>query len=47
VKQVQALLEGMKVEVLDVVDVKGPPKQAEFDRIAALADKIVEKLNQL
>lgn len=44
VKFVQSLLEGMKVEVLDAIDVKGPPKQAEFDRIAQLADKIVEKL---
>ena len=47
VKQVQWILEGMKVEILDVVDVKGPPKQAEFDKVAALADKIEEKLKQL
>ncbi len=44
VKFVQSLLEGMKVEVLDAIDVKGPPKQAEFDRISQLADKIAEKL---
>jgi len=44
VKFVQSLLEGMKVEVLDAIDVKGPPKQAEFDRIVQLADKIAEKL---
>jgi hypothetical protein len=34
----------MKVEVLDAIDAKGPPKQAEFDRIRQLADKIAEKL---
>jgi len=44
VKFVQSLLEGMKVEVLDAIDVKGPPKQAEFDRIAQLADKIADRL---
>lgn len=47
VKQIQALLEGTKLEVLGVVEVKGPPKQAEFDKIADLANKIEEKLNQL
>jgi flavorubredoxin len=47
VKQIQALLEGSKLEVLGVVEVKGPPKQAEFDKIADLASKIEEKLNQL
>jgi flavorubredoxin len=47
VKQIQALLEGSKLEVLGVVEVKGPPKQAEFDKIAELASKIEEKLNQL
>jgi len=47
VKQIQALLEGSKLEVLGVVEVKGPPKQAEFDKIADLANKIEEKLNQL
>ena len=44
VKQVSALLEGTKLEVLGVVDVKGPPKQPEFDKIKELGDKIVEKL---
>jgi flavorubredoxin len=47
VKQIQALLEGTKLEVLGVVEVKGPPKQAEFDKVADLANKIEEKLNQL
>ncbi len=47
VKQIQALLEGTKLEVLGVVEVKGPPKQAEFDKVAELASKIEEKLNQL
>ncbi len=47
VKQIQSLLEGSKLEVLGVVEVKGPPKKAEFDKIAELADKIKEKLDQL
>ena len=47
VKQIQSLLEGSKLEVLGVVEVKGPPKKAEFDKIADLADKIKEKLDQL
>ncbi|MBU0685479.1 MAG: FprA family A-type flavoprotein, partial [Candidatus Thermoplasmatota archaeon] len=47
VKQIQSLLEGSKLEVLGVVEVKGPPKKAEFDNIADLADKIKEKLDQL
>ena len=47
VKQIQALLEGSKLEVLGVVEVKGPPKQAEFDKVADLANKIEEKLKQL
>ena len=46
VKQLQGFLDGMKIEILDVVEVKGPPKQAEFDKIAALSDKIVEKLKE-
>ncbi len=44
VKFVSSLIEGMKVEVLDAIDAKGPPRQAEFDRIKQLADKIAEKL---
>lgn len=47
VKQIQSLLEGAKLEVLGVVEVKGPPKKAEFDKIVDLADKIKEKLDQL
>ena len=44
VKQVQELLSGMKMEILGVVDVKGPPKKAEFDKVQELADKIAEKI---
>ncbi|OGS41716.1 MAG: MBL fold hydrolase [Euryarchaeota archaeon RBG_16_62_10] len=44
VRQLQEFLAGTKIEVLGVVDVKGPPKQPEFDKVAELADKIVEKL---
>jgi len=44
VKFVSSLIEGMKAEILDAIDVKGPPTQAEFDRITQLADKIAEKL---
>lgn len=44
VKQVSSLLEGTKLEVLGVVEVKGPPKQPEFDKIKDLADKIAEKI---
>ncbi len=47
VKQIQSLLEGSKLEVLGVVEVKGPPKKAEFDKISELADKVKEKLDQL
>jgi flavorubredoxin len=44
VKQISGLLEGSKLEVLGVVDVKGPPKQPEFDKIKEIANKIEEKL---
>ena len=44
VKQLSEILTGTKIEVLGVVEVKGPPKQAEFDKIAELADKIEQKL---
>jgi flavorubredoxin len=44
VKQIQELVTGMKLEILGVVDVKGPPKQAEFDKITEIAGKIAEKL---
>ncbi len=44
VKQLSDLLTGTKIEMLDVVEVKGPPRQKEFDKIAELANKIEEKL---
>ncbi len=44
VNQIQELIKGMKVEVLGIVDVKGPPKEAEFAKVLELADKIAEKL---
>jgi flavorubredoxin len=46
VKALQGILEGTKIEVLAVVEVKGPPKKAEFDKVTELADKIDEKLKQ-
>jgi len=46
VKQLQGILEGMKIEVLGVVDPKGPPKEAEMNQVKELADKIREKLNE-
>ena len=45
VKQLQEMLSGTKIEILDVVEVKGPPKQKEFDKIAELAGKIQDKLS--
>jgi flavorubredoxin len=47
VKALQGILEGTKIEMLDVVEVKGPPKKAEFDKVVELANKIDEKLKQL
>jgi len=44
IKQIQELLSGTKIEVLGAVDVKGPPKKAEFDKVLELADKIADKL---
>jgi flavorubredoxin len=44
IKQLQEILTGTKIEVLGAVEVKGPPKKAEFDKVAELADKIAEKL---
>jgi flavorubredoxin len=44
IKQIQDLLSGSKIEVLGAVDVKGPPKKAEFDKVLELAGKIAEKL---
>ncbi|MGB9022232.1 MAG: FprA family A-type flavoprotein [Candidatus Bathyarchaeia archaeon] len=46
VKALQGFLEGTKIEVLGVVEVKGPPKKAEFDKVTELADRIDEKLKQ-
>jgi flavorubredoxin len=47
VKALQGILEGTKIEVLGTVEVKGPPKKAEFDKVVELVDKIDEKLKQL
>jgi len=47
VKALQGILEGTKIEVLGVVEVKGPPKKAEFDKVTELADRIDEKLKGL
>ena len=47
VKALQGILEGTKIEVLGAVEVKGPPKKAEFDKVTELADTIGEKLNSL
>ena len=47
VKALQGILEGTKIEVLGVVEVKGPPKKTEFDKVVELADMIDEKLKQL
>ena len=47
VKALQGILEGTKIEVLGVVEVKGPPKKTEFEKVVELADKIDEKLKQL
>jgi flavorubredoxin len=47
VKAIQSILEGTKIEVLSVVEVKGPPKKLEFDKVVDLADRIDEKLKQL
>lgn len=44
VKAVSELISGTKIEVLDAIDVKGPPKEADLDRVVALADKIEAKL---
>lgn len=45
VKHIQELLSGHKLEVLGVVDVKGPPKAADLEKVAQLAGRIVEKLS--
>jgi hypothetical protein len=41
------VLERTKIEALGVVEVKGPPKKAKFDKVVELADRIDEKLKQL
>ncbi|HUU07051.1 MAG TPA: FprA family A-type flavoprotein [Thermoplasmata archaeon] len=47
VKQLGEILGGMKIEMLDVVDVKGPAKDAEVQRILALAETIEKKLEDI
>jgi hypothetical protein len=47
VKTLQGILEGTKIEILGVAEVKGPPKKAEFDKVLELAETIDEKLNSL
>jgi len=47
VKALQGILEGTRIEMLGVVEVKGPPKKAEFDKVLELADGIEEKLKQI
>jgi flavorubredoxin len=47
VKHVQEILGNAKIEILGVVDPKGPPQQEHFDQVMELADKIEEKLNSL
>ncbi len=46
VKQLQGILEGTKIEVLGVVDSKGPPREAEMAQVMELADKIKTKLDE-
>jgi flavorubredoxin len=47
VKHVQEILGGSKIEILGVVDPKGPPQKEHFDQVKDLADKIEEKLKAL
>jgi len=47
VKAVQELLGGTKIEILGVVDPKGPPKEEDLEKVHQLADAIVDKLAQL
>ena len=47
VKQLSEMLSGTKIEVLDVIDSKGPAGEEEISRILKLADTIEEKLGQL
>jgi len=46
VKQIQEILSGTKIEILGVVDSKGPPREAELSQVTDLADKIMEKLRE-
>jgi len=47
VRALQNMLEGTTIKLLDIVEVKGPPKKAEFDKLDVLAENITEKLNSL
>ena len=47
VKQLSGLLEGTKIEVLDVVDSKGPASEEDIQRVLRLADTIKMKLDEL
>ena len=44
VKQLSGLLEGTRIEVLDVIDSKGPANDEEIQRVLKLADTIQTKL---
>lgn len=46
VKQLQEILTGTKIEVLGVVDSKGPPREPEMTQVRGLADKVQEKLGE-
>ena len=46
VKQLGEILEGTKIEILDVVDSKGPAKDADVRKILGLADTIEGKLQE-
>ena len=46
VKQLQDILAGTKIEVLGVVDSKGPPREAEMNQVIELAAKVQEKLRE-
>ena len=47
VRQLSGLLEGTKIEVLDVVDAKGPAGEEDIERILKLADAIRAKLDEV
>ncbi|UCE81525.1 MAG: FprA family A-type flavoprotein [Methanobacteriota archaeon] len=47
VKQLEGLLEGTNIDVLDAVDSKGPAGDEEISRILKLADTIAGKLDEL